>query len=108
MERRRGWTFLSNHAHVVIALAKNTNSTVRELADTVGITERAVTQILGDLEEAGILTRRRLGRRNVYDIDPDAHLRHDVEAHRTVGDLLRLAQPTVVKQSKPFGSAKQR
>lgn len=101
VERRRGtWTFLSNHAHVLIALAKNPESTVRELADAVGITERAVTQIIGDLQEGGVLTRTRKGRNNVYEINTGAHLRHDVEAHRTVADLLQLAQPALVRQVK--------
>ena len=100
MERRRDWTFLSNHAHVLIALAKNSECTVRELADAVGITERAVTQIIGDLQEGGIITRRRHGRNNVYEINADAHLRHDVEAHRTVADLLRLAEPALVRSAK--------
>ncbi|MBV8639330.1 MAG: winged helix-turn-helix transcriptional regulator [Candidatus Eremiobacteraeota bacterium] len=88
----RQWTFLSNHAHVVIALAKKPDSRIRDLAEEVGITERAVAQILTDLEEAGVLTREREGRRNVYSINAKAPLRHPVEAHRTVGDILRLAE----------------
>lgn len=66
---------------------------IRDLADEVGITERAVAHILSDLEAARVLTKHREGRRNVYHIDSDAPLRHPVEAHRTVGDLVRLAEP---------------
>jgi DNA-binding transcriptional ArsR family regulator len=92
VEPRSGWTFLSNHSHVLIALAKQPDLRVRDLAREVGITERAVAQILTDLEGAGVLRRRRHGRRNVYDIDPTINLRHSVESHRTVGDILRLAE----------------
>lgn len=92
MEPRANWTFLSNHAHVIIALAKRPDLRVRDLADAVGITERAVAQILADLQSVRILTKRRVGRRNVYLIDANAPLRHPVESHRTVGDILRLAE----------------
>jgi DNA-binding transcriptional ArsR family regulator len=93
MEPRAGWTFLSNHGHVLVALAKSPDLRIRDLANEVGITERAVTQILTDLEAARVLTKRREGRRNVYEIEPTAPLRHPVESHRTVGDILRLAEP---------------
>jgi DNA-binding transcriptional ArsR family regulator len=100
MGRRRAWTFLSNHSHVLVSLAQNSAMTMREIADRIGITERAVAQVLHDLEEAGVLARRREGRRNVYQINPDAPLRHDVESHRTVGDLLGLAEPAAVPTPK--------
>jgi len=65
---------------------------LRDVAERVGITERAVQRIVQDLEEAGVVTRQREGRRNRYEINHDCHLRHRVEAHRTVGDLLRLVE----------------
>jgi DNA-binding transcriptional ArsR family regulator len=93
VERKGGqWTFLSNHAHVLIALAKDPTLRVRDLAMVVGITERAVASILADLEEAGVLVRERSGRRNVYTIEDDAPLRHPVEGHRKVRDILLLAE----------------
>jgi DNA-binding MarR family transcriptional regulator len=92
MEQRRTWTFLSNHAHVLIALAKEPSLRVRDLAVVVGVTERAVSAILTDLEEAAVLVRGRDGRRNVYVINPEAPLRHSVESHRNVRDLLLLAE----------------
>jgi DNA-binding MarR family transcriptional regulator len=92
MEQRHAWTFLSNHAHVIIALAKEPSLRVRDLATVVGVTERAVSAILADLEEAGVLVREREGRRNVYVINPEAPLRHSVESHRTVRDILQLAE----------------
>ena len=93
MEQRRAtWTFLSNHAHVLIAALRRPSLRVRDLATLVGVTERAVSGILSDLEEAGVLVREREGRRNVYAINPEAPLRHSIESHRTVRDLLQLAE----------------
>ncbi|HEY9180183.1 MAG TPA: winged helix-turn-helix domain-containing protein [Candidatus Baltobacteraceae bacterium] len=100
MEPRSGWTFLSNHSHVLIALAKDPDLRMRDLAEEVGITERAVAQILTDLQDAGALTRRRSGRRNVYDINATVPLRHVVESHRTVADILRLAEPSKASRKK--------
>ncbi len=88
---RHAWTYLSNHAHVLIAVAKDPEARVRDLAALVGITERAVLQILSDLEASGAIVRHRLGRRTRYDIDPNVALRHPLEAHRQVADILRLA-----------------
>ena len=91
MQARSGWTFLSNHAHVLVALARDPSLRIRDMAGLVGVTERAVAQILVDLEVAGVISKRKEGRRNVYEVHPNVHLRHPVEAHRTVADLLRLA-----------------
>ncbi len=89
MEPRSGWTFLSNHAHVLIALAQQPSIRLRDVAEQVGITERAVAQIVLDLEAAGALERVRDGRRNLYRVNTALPLRHPIEAHRRVGDLLR-------------------
>lgn len=83
-----GWTFLTNHSHVLICLAGDPFMRMRDVATKVGITERAVIRIVNDLQAAGALTREREGRRNRYTIDLDLPLRHPVEAHRTIGDLL--------------------
>ena len=83
------WTFLTNHAHVLIHLHSHPDARVRDLAQSVGITERSVMSILADLEEAGIITVYKSGRRNSYEIDRRARLRHPLEAHKTVGDLLK-------------------
>ncbi|MBV8723219.1 MAG: winged helix-turn-helix transcriptional regulator [Candidatus Eremiobacteraeota bacterium] len=106
MDRRSSpaWTFLSNHAHVLIALAKEPGLRVRDLAVVVGVTERAVAGILADLEAAGVLVRERNGRRNVYAIDPEAPLRHRVESHRKVSDLLRLAETEVHRPKRGDGT----
>lgn len=82
------WTYLSNHSHVLVCLARQPNARIRDVAAEVRITERAVQKILQDLEVAGVVRRYRAGRRNLYRINPDAHLRHPVEGHCTVGELL--------------------
>ena len=89
-ELNADWTFLSNHAHVLICLAQNPELRMRDIAEQVGVTERAVQRIIADLEAAGILTRERDGRRNRYEIHEDRPLRHAIEAHCTVGMLLAL------------------
>lgn len=91
-----GWTFLSNHTHVLVCLAANSSGTLREVAAKVGITERAVQRIVSELEAAGVLHRERDpadARRNRYRIDADAALRHPLEAHCRIGDLLRMVTP---------------
>jgi predicted transcriptional regulator len=89
---RQMWTYLSNHAHVLVAVAKDPTARVRDIATLVGITERAVLQILSDLEASGAIVRHREGRRTTYEIDRDVPLRHPLEAHRHVGDILRLVR----------------
>jgi predicted transcriptional regulator len=89
---RHTWTYLSNHAHVLVAVAKDPTARVRDIATLVGITERAVLQILADLEAAGAIVRHREGRRTTYKIDGHVSLRHPLEAHRQVGDILRLVR----------------
>lgn len=85
------WTFLSNHGHILLCIARDPDIRVREIAQAVGITERAVQRILGELEEAGAISRRRQGRRTHYQIDKRFPLRHPIEADHSVGELLRLA-----------------
>lgn len=86
------WTFLTNHSHVLVCLEENHELRLREVALRVGITERAVQKIVSDLEAAGVITRIREGRRNRYEIHPEQSLRHPVETHRSVADLLSLAR----------------
>ena len=84
------WTFLSNHAHVRLCIAKEPEGRLREVAHRVGITERAVQRIVADLEEGGYLSRSREGRRNRCEVHLDRPLRHSVESHREVAVLLSL------------------
>jgi len=86
----RQWTFLSNHAHVLVCLATDPDVRLRDVAAEVGITERAVQGIVSDLESAGVIVRERQGRRNSYRLILDAPLRHPLEAHRSVRALLSM------------------
>lgn len=87
------WTFFSNHAHVLICLAEEPDARLRDVAARVGITERAVQSIIADLEQLGAITRTREGRRNHYEVHGDVQLRHPVEAHCTVENLLQIVHP---------------
>ncbi len=88
--RRREWTFLSNHAHVLVCIDRDPTIRTRDIATSVGITERATQAIVTDLVEAGYVTRTREGRRNVYAVVADAPFRHPIEANHAVGDLLSM------------------
>ena len=83
-----GFTYLTNHSHVLVALDTDPELRVRDLAVMVGITERAVQRILADLGEAGVVKIEKLGRRNRYRILRGARLRHPLEHHCSVGGLL--------------------
>src|SRR3982750_3707911 len=85
MDIRTDWAFLSNHAHVLLCIAKEPEVRLREVADRVGITERAVQRIVADLEEGGYLSRSREGRRNRYEVHLGRPLRHSVESPRGGG-----------------------
>lgn len=85
------WTFLTNHAHVLMCLTlPGGGHSLREVATMVGITERAVQRIVQELETGGVILRERQGRRNVYSVNRATKLRHPVEAHCNVGQLLDL------------------
>lgn len=86
------WTFFTNHAHVLICLARNPDLRIRDLAPMVGITERAVQRILRELAAEGFVEIEKVGRRNHYNVMPRMHLRHPVEEHATVGDLVNLIE----------------
>lgn len=89
---KRGWTFLTNHSHVLLCIAADPGTRGRDIAARVGITERAAQSIIADLVEAGYLTRERVGRRNHYQIHPDLPLRHPMEQDHQVAELLGLVQ----------------
>jgi DNA-binding MarR family transcriptional regulator len=87
-----GWTFLSNHAYVLLAIAHDPGVKLRDVAARVGITERAVQRIVSDLEAGRYLERIRTGRRNRYVVHPELPFRHPIAAHRSIADLLELTQ----------------
>ena len=87
------WTFMTNHAHVLLCLAQDPHLRLRDVAVKVGITERAVQRIVADLHDAGYIEVFKEGRRNRYEVRTGMHLRHPVERHRTVEELMQLILP---------------
>ncbi len=87
---RPNWTFLTNHAHVLVCIATQTDIRGREIAERVGITERAAQSIIADLVRDGYVTREREGRRNRYLINPNSPLRHPIESGHSAGELLEM------------------
>ena len=89
-DKATDWNFLSNYAHVLVCLSVNPEARLREIAAQVGITERSAMRLITQLDEAGILIREKQGRRNHYVINMKAPLRHPLESHCTVGQLLEM------------------
>ena len=85
-----GWTFLTNHAHVLFCIAQDPEIRLRDVAARVGITERAVQRIVTDLESEGYLKISKEGRRNRYQVNFEMPLRHPIERHRNVSALISL------------------
>lgn len=84
------WTFLSNHAHVLLLIARDPDIRLRDVAASVGITERSVQGIVRDLEAGRYLRRIRAGRCNTYKVNRNLPLRHPIEAHRKIASLIAL------------------
>jgi predicted ArsR family transcriptional regulator len=82
------WVFLTNHAHVLLCIARDPDSRTRDIAERVGITERSAQRIVSELIAGGYLKRTKIGRRNRYEINRHGHLRHPVFADFEVGPLL--------------------
>ncbi|MFN9367211.1 MAG: helix-turn-helix transcriptional regulator [Planctomycetia bacterium] len=85
---RPAWTFLTNHAHVLVCIAENSDIRIAEIADLVGVGERAAHRIVCDLVRDGYVVRNKDGRRNTYAIDASRPLRHPLEAEHTIGEIL--------------------
>jgi predicted transcriptional regulator len=94
MSRSSRWTFLTNHAVVLLQVWQHADITVREIAGQARITERAVHRILADLRSAGYLTQRRIGRRSHYSVSRGRPLRHPLMGHLEVEQLLLALDPT--------------
>ena len=86
------WRFVTNHAHVLECIALDPSVRLRDVADSLDITERTAAQIVSDLERAGYLTKTRDGRRNRYEVHGELPLRHPRHRHHTVGGLLQFLQ----------------
>lgn len=86
----RPWRFVTNHTQVLLCISRDPEVRLRDVAETVGITERAAQRIVADLVEAGFVTRERVGRRNRYGINDGLKMRHPSQEDHDVGELLRL------------------
>ena len=97
-DRPKAWTFLTNHAQVLLCLAETPDIRLRDVAEHIGITERATQRILADLIEAGYVKTVRAGRRNRYSVDREHAMRHTAQIGHDVGVLLKAlgstSQPT--------------
>ncbi|MGE0229355.1 MAG: helix-turn-helix transcriptional regulator [Dehalococcoidia bacterium] len=82
------WTFLTNHAHVLLCIARDPTVRLRDVAEAVGITERATQRIVQELEAEGYLEHERVGRRNYYRLHQQRPLRHPLEREHRVAELL--------------------
>ncbi len=96
-----GWRLVTNHGHVLACIAADPDARLRDIADAVGITERTAVQIVSDLEEAGYLTRTRIGRRNRYEIDGNQRVRAPRAGTMTVAQLLGLLVQALEQQPFP-------
>ncbi|MGA7677301.1 MAG: winged helix-turn-helix domain-containing protein [Dehalococcoidia bacterium] len=102
------WTFITNQGFVLGCIARNPRSTARVIAQAVGITERTTHKIIAELEEAGYISRKRVGRKNQYRINSDLPLRHPSHGEVMVGDLLQIlarkkAEPAKEQMKLPIG-----
>ncbi len=91
------WTLLSNHGHVLLCLARDSDARLRDVAVDVGITERAVQKIVRDLQDGGMISVKKNGRRNHYRIHKKKSLRHDLEAHCVLSDLINIVNEQASK-----------
>ncbi len=102
------WAFLTNHAHVLLCIARDPQVRARDIADQIGITERAAQRILADLIADEYVKRTKVGRRNHYTIDPGGHLRHPMLRDLSVGPLLDVLNTDGQPQPRPLTRARRR
>src|ERR1041385_4120419 len=100
-EDHHRWRFVTNHAHVLESIASAPTLRLRDIAATVGITERTAAQIVSDLEQAGYLKKIRDGRRNRYEVHEELPLRHPQHSHHTVGELIRFLEAPPEPGTRP-------
>jgi DNA-binding IclR family transcriptional regulator len=105
MDDYHRWRLVTNHAHVLAAIAADPTARLRDVAATVGVTERTAADIVRDLEQEGYLTKTRDGRRNRYEVHSELPFRHPAHRHRTVGDLIEFLQaPREQEEAAPKGA----
>jgi len=99
------FSLLTNHTHVLVLIAQKPDIRMREIATTIGITERAVQRIVDDLTSTGYVAVTKDGRRNRYEIQPDSSLRHPLARHRKVGELIRFLHPSFSHEEPGFSNS---
>ncbi len=99
-EEPQRWSLLTPHAHVLLCIARDPDTRVREIAESVGISERGAHQIVADLVDAGYVKRARVGRRNHYAIEERTTLKHGPVRHRRVGSIVALLEPEPAGKTK--------
>ncbi|HWQ01274.1 MAG TPA: winged helix-turn-helix domain-containing protein [Gaiellaceae bacterium] len=100
-ENEHTWRFLSNHTQVLLCISRDPNMRFRDIAQIVGITERATQRIVADLIDAGYIDRERVGRRNRYHLNTDIKMRHAAQADHEIGELLNLFELPAGGDSRP-------
>ena len=95
------WVVLTNHAHVLLSVARDPEIRARDIAVQVGVTERAAQRILADLVENGYVTKTKIGRRNRYRVNPKGRLRHPVFRDFQIGPLLEVLKTGVSQDEQP-------
>jgi DNA-binding MarR family transcriptional regulator len=88
----KSWSFLTNHTQVLLCIARDPETRLRDIAETVGITERAVQRIVADLIESDFVTRERVGRRSRYRLNREARMRHPAQYEHEIGEMLDLLE----------------
>ena len=96
------WTFLTNYGHVLLCIAADPEMRMKDVAAKVGITERATQRIIADLLSEGYLSSQKKGRRNYYKVNRALPLRHPVERHNEIGQLLRMVKGSS-RRERPSG-----
>jgi DNA-binding Lrp family transcriptional regulator len=88
LQKSQTWTFFTNHTHVLVYLAMHGSAPLKDVASAIGITERAAQRIVKELEESGVLSHQKAGRNNIYTLNMEVALRHPLEKHCTIGQIL--------------------
>ena len=86
------WRFVTNHTQVLLCIARDPEARLRDIAEAVGITERAVQRIVADLVDSGFVSRERVGRRSRYTLNRDAKMRHPAQYDHEIGEMLDLLE----------------
>ncbi len=95
-----GWKFLTNHALVLFLVSRQKTITARDMAKSVGVTEKAVRNIITDLESAGYIMRKKEGRCSRYKVNTDLPLPHEIYQDKAVGEILKAIDPKSKRKQK--------